>query len=71
MRPSSVLCGLIMLASRVLAMPGLSEADDSAAHDTEVILHKRDAVLTPRDLELAALHGVNVSESKRDSLNFS
>ena len=52
-----------VLASKAVAIP-------VADVDQDLVLFKRDDILEARDLELADLHGVNMTESKR-SLNAS
>ena len=52
-----------LLASKAVAIP-------VADVDQDLVLFKRDDILEARDLELADLHGVNMTESKR-SLNAS
>lgn len=49
---------LSLVAVLVLAVPVLEAGDE-----TDITLFKRDASLTPRDLESAAMHGVNITES--------
>lgn len=61
---------LAVAATAVTAVPtssDLAKREDVDAFERglgETIVFKRDDVLTPRDLELANLHGVNVSESE-------
>ena len=52
-----------LLASQAVAIP-------VADVDQDLVLFKRDDILEARDIELADLHGVNMTESKR-SLNAS
>lgn len=48
-------------SAHAIALPGnIAEAHG----DSETILFKRDAVLTPRDLQLAEMHKVDINESE-------
>ena len=51
---------LALLASATQAIP---VADVEQSED-DLVLFKRDSVLSARDLELADIHGVNMTESK-------
>lgn len=54
-----------LLAILVLALPVFGTDDGG-----EVTVFKRDAPLTPRDLESAAMHGVNITESTQALLHY-
>lgn len=72
--PHALMMQLSVLLT-TLAAAALAVASGQSLHDTqydaghiETIVFKRDSVLTPRDLELAGMHGVNVTESQYVSL---
>ncbi len=65
----------VFLAAATVVTAAPSSSDLSKREDIqlferglgEMVLFKRDDVLTPRDLELANLHGVNISQSEFSS----
>lgn len=60
------------LLTILAAAPAMARAMPTMESDPghiETIVFKRDAVLTPRDLELAKRHGVDVNKSKKHLLH--
>ncbi len=58
MLPATFLTGLLLAAAAHAGPVAMRRESEG------VVLFKRNDVLTPRDLELADMHGVNLTESK-------
>lgn len=69
MRATVLLSGLLTaIATTAFPSADARAVSDRALDDAhgEIELFKRDAILTARDVELADLHGVNLTESKTE-----
>lgn len=65
MLPKALLTGLLLTAT-VMAIPTPEASTVTGLNDVhgEMEIFKRNSILNARDLELAEIHGVNLTESK-------